>query len=432
MATSFEDGCRLTEDLEREILVRLPVESSLRFKCVCKSWYTLINSPRFIREYLGNKRRPQLLIYDECNADEDEDDPVPITIISEDKTPLVAKFDHDLQTQGFGDLSTLIGSVDGLFLLQKGYVDDVSLALWNPATREVRPLPAVKFVLHPIFVQYRGIFGFGLDPFTSNNYKVVWFRIVQNIDDEGIRAYAAVYSCSTDSWRTLQPIDNKIINSKVDFYREDFGDAYLNGAYYWLLKKGLKLSVLSFDFGSEVFGEIGGPNIASSSYLDLTSLILLDDSIAMLNSNADRSVYDIWVLIQPGAAGVWNKLLTFKCSYHISYSCLCGLWDSSTFIFLTVDQETGRGFQLVSYDVRTQETRHLGYRHQRRRIACKMVINESPSDFFMDSVSVPNGTAIQGLTELVLSGVYFYRLSCFGPLIIASPSILAVVYSIKK
>ncbi|KAK4339616.1 hypothetical protein RND71_041078 [Anisodus tanguticus] len=141
MATSTkddDDGHNFPEDLAREILVRLSVESLLRFKCVCKSWCTLINSSLFIREnnYNKNKSRPQLLIYDRCA---DIDDSVPMSIVLEDKrgeTPLLAKFDHDLQGQGFGDLSTLIGYVDGLFLLRKGYLRDVSLALWNPVTRE--------------------------------------------------------------------------------------------------------------------------------------------------------------------------------------------------------------------------------------------------------------------------------------------------------
>jgi len=34
-------------ELAREILLRLPVRSVLRFKCVCKSWHSLISSPQF-------------------------------------------------------------------------------------------------------------------------------------------------------------------------------------------------------------------------------------------------------------------------------------------------------------------------------------------------------------------------------------------------
>lgn len=73
--------------------------------------------------------------------------------------PLV---DHVLQGQGFGNLWT---QIDGL---QRGYVENLSLALWNPATREVRPLPAHKFLLDPsIGVQFRPL--------------GVWFHIVHSL-----------------------------------------------------------------------------------------------------------------------------------------------------------------------------------------------------------------------------------------------------------
>lgn len=98
-----------------------------------------------------------------------------------------------------------------------------------------------------------------------------------------------------------------------------------------------------------------------------TQLILLDGStIAILNNNADRSVYDIWVpSIQ---TRVWNKHLTFQCPYHIINSC----WDSSTLVFPIEDEISGGDFRLVSYDVRTQETKHLGYRYQGQSIDCEL------------------------------------------------------------
>ena len=45
----------VNEDLLVSIFIRLPVKSLLRFKCVCKSWYSLINSPIFIGLHLNNK-----------------------------------------------------------------------------------------------------------------------------------------------------------------------------------------------------------------------------------------------------------------------------------------------------------------------------------------------------------------------------------------
>ncbi|KAK4727087.1 hypothetical protein R3W88_032004 [Solanum pinnatisectum] len=51
MATN--NGGDFPEDLIREILLKLPVKALLRFKCVCKNWYTLIKNPCFIREHLN-------------------------------------------------------------------------------------------------------------------------------------------------------------------------------------------------------------------------------------------------------------------------------------------------------------------------------------------------------------------------------------------
>lgn len=45
----------LPEDLVICILTRLHVRSSIRFRCVCKSWYTLLSNPNIIyRNHLFN------------------------------------------------------------------------------------------------------------------------------------------------------------------------------------------------------------------------------------------------------------------------------------------------------------------------------------------------------------------------------------------
>ncbi|RHN79380.1 putative F-box domain-containing protein [Medicago truncatula] len=37
----------LPDELITQILLRLPVETLIRFKCVCKSWFSLISNPYF-------------------------------------------------------------------------------------------------------------------------------------------------------------------------------------------------------------------------------------------------------------------------------------------------------------------------------------------------------------------------------------------------
>ncbi|KAJ8541000.1 hypothetical protein K7X08_001816 [Anisodus acutangulus] len=149
-----------------------------------------------------------------------------------------------------------------------------------------------------------------------------------------------------DSWRIFRPKNfyKFFLSERKDVSGLTYGTLYLNGAYYWLLTG--KCSILSFDFGSEVFEEIGESDDHSVNSL-VFGLILLDDSIAILNT-VERFVFDIWVMIQPG---VWNKLVTFQCFTNIK-SC----YDSSLSLVT-------RASRLVSYNVRMKKTRHLGFRH---------------------------------------------------------------------
>ncbi|KAG5591501.1 hypothetical protein H5410_042015 [Solanum commersonii] len=67
----------------------------------------------------------QLLIYDNGDID---DDSCPMTLISKEKS------------QTFLGMKYLIGYVYGLFLMYGEINSAISYALWNPATKEVRPL----------------------------------------------------------------------------------------------------------------------------------------------------------------------------------------------------------------------------------------------------------------------------------------------------
>ncbi|XP_060199661.1 putative F-box protein At3g10430 [Lycium barbarum] len=315
------------EDLAREILVRLPVKSLLRFKCCCKNWYALIKSRSFIQQQL-NCSKNKLLIYDNGAS------PIPLIILDDQSQENIP--------QRFRGMATLLGSVDGLFYLECQFDDElISCALWNPATREVRPLP-----LPPPEISDGSRLGFGLDPLTKD-YKVVHFRY--SFDYNHVNA--AVYSCSRDSWRIFRPKDSykPHLSNNECLQGRTYGTTYLNGAYYWLLCGMENCSILLFNFGSEVFEEIGGPDGHSVRLVpNAPHLILLDDSIAIL-SGVDRFFFfDIWVMIQPG---VWNKLVTFQCFTRIKSFC------DSSLILVT------KAFQLLSYNVRTNKTRRLGFRH---------------------------------------------------------------------
>ncbi|PHT33757.1 hypothetical protein CQW23_25557 [Capsicum baccatum] len=336
MATCDNSGAFL-EDLAMEILLSLPVKSLLRFKCVCKKWCALIEEPKFTVEHLNcsKKKPPQFLIYDYGALD----DAPPVTVVSDNGVPSPSQGDN---FQRFGAITNLLGSVEGLFILKReidnGIDKGVLCSLWNPATTEVRHLPAGPIEFEPFDV-YDGHVGFGLDPMTKD-YKVVHHYPMYEY---------AVYSCSRDSWKIFK--HNINCNRNTDCVGSLYNTTFLNGSYYWLLTEKPTWRILSFDFGKEVFVEIEGPPDDYCIYSWSANLILLDDSVAILNF-VERLVIDVWVMIQPG---VWNKLVIVNCFTHIK-SCY-----ESSLILVTSDS------QLLSYNVRTKKTRLLEFHHPRTK-----------------------------------------------------------------
>ncbi|KAI3823128.1 hypothetical protein L1987_04558 [Smallanthus sonchifolius] len=69
------------EDVSELILIRLDVKDLIRCKSVCKSWYSLITSPRFINRHSYNKdrfnnelgHRRIILLDDDDDYDNDDD-----------------------------------------------------------------------------------------------------------------------------------------------------------------------------------------------------------------------------------------------------------------------------------------------------------------------------------------------------------------------
>lgn len=57
----------LPEEIEHNILTRLPVKTLLRFKSVCKTWQAIITSPKFIQTQITHNslspNKNSLLVY---------------------------------------------------------------------------------------------------------------------------------------------------------------------------------------------------------------------------------------------------------------------------------------------------------------------------------------------------------------------------------
>ncbi|KAK7293131.1 hypothetical protein RJT34_15992 [Clitoria ternatea] len=188
----------LADHLIVEILSWLPVKSLIRFRCVSKSWNSLIISDsQFTKLHLQRSSTPstklQLLIDSPC---------LDSMVSSWPVTQLLNNSSSFLTTEGQNFSSenyNFIGSCNGLIALhgtqyRVGILRYSWVCFWNPAIR-------TRSQNSPSCFGLTG-FGFGYDPI-SDTYKVVGL-ISCSVGEQGFqRDKVKVYSRGGNCWRVI-------------------------------------------------------------------------------------------------------------------------------------------------------------------------------------------------------------------------------------
>ncbi|KAK6792192.1 hypothetical protein RDI58_011273 [Solanum bulbocastanum] len=239
--------CHFPEDMVVDILSRLPVESLLHFKCVCKHWYGLIKSMSFKEKHFHQKNNRAHLLVCDFKITKITLVFVKSVVFSLLPKKIVPSVTPEqtvlLHLPSISDIKCVAGPVDGLFLVQEQiYNDGVRLGLWNPTTREFRPLPSAPFEIEHFFSDHYHQFRLGFDLLTQD-YKVVWIR-----DYMGHGVYpqvsVCVYSSCHNSWKNLEFPSSYTSGLPFDA-------TYLNEVYYWRsLRVNEMYRIHSFDMGS--------------------------------------------------------------------------------------------------------------------------------------------------------------------------------------
>lgn len=119
-------------DLVCEILARVPVKDLLRFRCVCKSWRSLFQDEGFIRKHTTHAPSMFLLAANWWPQ-------YRLRTCTYEGLTLKMIF-QEPELNNDGEKTSVIGHCDGLFCLE---LEDSSLAVWNPALRELTKVPRI-------------------------------------------------------------------------------------------------------------------------------------------------------------------------------------------------------------------------------------------------------------------------------------------------
>ncbi|XP_030935079.1 F-box/kelch-repeat protein At3g23880-like [Quercus lobata] len=307
----------LPEEIVLEILARLPVKSLLRFRCVCKTWYSYITNPNFISTHL--------LCYNNHDGGYVIHMPRTVVLMASFHRPhsqiCTLAFDRTFETisefripftfqSGYHGL---VGSCNGI-LCFTDFIKSKSknVYLWNPSIRKFKRLPntclnqtQVLNVAH----------GFGYDSL-NNDYKVVrfsWTRTKWMPPPE-----VEVYSLSSDSWKRVELGIYWRPNVISYSFNGISAFPFVSGHLHWMIEmieegggqeRRYTPMILSFDVNSEKFKELPVPDegglIAKclTSYKEKLALIKFGHGAQPLSK-----LCSIWVMREYGVLDSWNKL----------------------------------------------------------------------------------------------------------------------------
>ncbi|XP_060197781.1 F-box/kelch-repeat protein At3g06240-like [Lycium barbarum] len=250
MAYDSESLPVLPEEIIFEILLRLPVKSLLRMKCVSKSLLSLISTPQFVKTHLNlsaNNPQHHILLYITYR---NKFHTCSLNAIMQDKSPFIP-IDRD----GFFPYSEesdclffILGSVNGLLCISNG----IHYFIWNPSTRELKKLP-----LTWSDVKLDGSCGFGYND-SQDDYRIV--VVARNKD--GSLNEVRFYSLTSNSWQKILEFPGAKLS--------DYIGKLVQRRLHWIAESGRDNSkfILSIDLVNETYRNIALPNYKSHCTLE--------------------------------------------------------------------------------------------------------------------------------------------------------------------
>ncbi|XP_071688176.1 F-box protein At5g07610-like [Rutidosis leptorrhynchoides] len=230
------------DDILTQILLRLPIRSIVRFKCVSNHWRHLLSSPRFAllhRNFNANRMIPSGLfirrnICFSSNFWEEEETYYVFVSLDPEKPvqPPFKSLDYMKSFDRMQDLfpSTRAGMIkvmqssNGLLLIRTQTEDNYYYYVYNPTINQCTAVP--EFDRDDRFDSVVCGMTLVFDPLKSPHYKLVCLRTYLNL----VSGLIEVYSSETKSWVSSV---KHVPKTDCRLYFQSIAGVYWNGAIHW-------------------------------------------------------------------------------------------------------------------------------------------------------------------------------------------------------
>ncbi|XP_022553425.1 putative F-box only protein 15 [Brassica napus] len=265
MASSNTSWSLLPFDLVENILYRLPVASLVRFKSTCKQWCALLIDKRFIYKHLDLSREGFIRVQDHKS----------FQVINLETLDLSS-------LQGPDDIDLMI-HCDGLLLCRFDNRDN-NLVVWIPFLSRVKWIELSSSYTGPP----GGIYGFGYDNVSRDNYKILRFK--RELEYEVVE----IYEFKSELWRRVD------YSCAYYWYTWYTCHVSMNGNMYWYAGRDNDNSELKTSSNVLISPERHSPFLSGFG----------EDRLSLLSEHKDETMIQVWVTNKvTDEIGSWSKYL---------------------------------------------------------------------------------------------------------------------------
>ncbi|XP_058742002.1 F-box/kelch-repeat protein At3g06240-like [Vicia villosa] len=297
----MENSVFLPFELIIEILLRLPVKPLLHFRCVCKSWLSLISSNTFATSHFEHAATHRRLLIKRSALQ-----PLSIDVDS--------SF-HDASACASLSLDFIRSQrcveVRGCFRGFLCFYNDKHIYLLNPSTGLIKQIPDSPILLNH---RYELLSGFVYYQPTDDYLIVSGFSEYDDPVPRPIKLM--IFSLRANKWKPIEVASHlPYMETSVSEFTPKCG-LFLNGSIHWMVHNYEKSKnvIIGFDIKEMTISEIALPDDFILSYSRNHSIYYdLLEVGGLINAWVkDLNTVKIWVMQKYGVHSSWTKIIQFS------------------------------------------------------------------------------------------------------------------------